>query len=47
MDYTTLLSPSGSGDALSPKQTSSLYEECQHLVDGRKARGKRYDLQGC
>lgn len=46
MDYTTLLAESKPEEGFSPKQGQSLYTVCQHLVDGRKARGKRYDLAG-
>lgn len=46
MDYTTLLAESKKEDLPPPKQRQSLYAACQQLVDGRKARGKRYDLAG-
>src|SRR5258708_32175968 len=46
MDYTTLLAESKTKESLPPKQGQSLYITCQQLVDGRKARGKRYDLAG-
>src|ERR1051326_9502257 len=46
MDYTTLLPESQAGQEQPIKQMQSLYEVCQQLVDGRKARGKRYDLAG-
>jgi hypothetical protein len=44
MDYSTL----GTEIKENPEQVRAwavgLYEVCQHLVDGRAARGKRYDL---
>ena len=43
MDYTTLILE---GQEQPVKQMQSLYEVCQQVVDGRKARGKRYDLAG-
>src|SRR3981081_917737 len=46
MDYTTLLPESQAGQEELPKQMQSLYEVCQQVVDGREARGKRYDLAG-
>jgi hypothetical protein len=46
MDYTTLFEESKREEPPSPVQMSSLYQACQQLVDGRKARGKRYDLAG-
>src|SRR3954447_15152555 len=46
MDYTTLLPESQEGQEQASKRMHSLYEVCQQLVDGRKARGKRYDLAG-
>ena len=46
MDSTTLLPESESKDRFAPQQMHSLYEVCQQLVDGRKARGKRYELAG-
>src|SRR5258708_38931529 len=46
MDYTTLLAESKTKESLPPKQGQSLYITCQQLVDGRKARGRRYDLAG-
>lgn len=46
MDYTTLFSQMP-GDPTQPsKRAPALYEVCQGLVDGRRARGKRYDLAG-
>lgn len=46
MDYTTLLEESKTEGVSSPTQMQSLYRVCQQLADGRKARGKRYDLAG-
>src|SRR5207249_7114180 len=46
MDYTTLLPESQAGPEPPAKGMQSLYEVCQQLVDGRKARGKRSDLAG-
>src|SRR6266404_7604432 len=46
MDYTTLPAESKTEEWLPPKQGQSLYTVCQQLVDGRKARGRRYDLAG-
>ena len=46
MDYTMLFSEIQEGRAPLYKRTSSLYEVCQRLVDGRRARGKRYNLAG-
>src|SRR5437588_11845161 len=46
MDYTTLLPESQAGPERPTKGMHSLYEVCQQLVDGRCARGKRYDLAG-
>jgi hypothetical protein len=45
MDSTALLEESKM-EVLNPKQLPSLYQICQHLTDGRKARGRRYDLAG-
>ena len=44
MDYTTLCAESKQDQEQVTKRMHSLYEVCQQLVDGRKARGKRYDL---
>ena len=44
MDYTTLFSESKEGHDQPTKRVQSLYEVCQQVVDGRRARGKRYDL---
>src|SRR2546421_1401078 len=46
MDYTTLLPESQEGQEQPIKQMQSLYQVCQQVVDGRKARGKRYDVAG-
>src|SRR5712692_8574368 len=46
MDYTTLSAESKEGPNHLPKEMQSLYEVCQQVVDGREARGKRYDLAG-
>src|SRR5258708_7871186 len=46
MDYTVLLEESKVEEVPSPRQLPSLYVVCQQLTDGRKARGKRYDLAG-
>ncbi|MFL5704233.1 MAG: transposase family protein [Ktedonobacteraceae bacterium] len=46
MDYTTFLPESEREELPAPKHMHSLYAVCQQLVDGRKARGKRYDLAG-
>jgi predicted transposase YbfD/YdcC len=44
MEYTTLLPEIKEAQEQSPKQMQSLYAVCQQLVDGRAARGKRYEL---
>lgn len=46
MDYTTLLEETQGGKLPSPKEMPTFSQVCQHLEDGRKARGKRYDLAG-
>jgi DDE_Tnp_1-associated/Transposase DDE domain len=46
MDYTALLKESQTEGVFSSRQVPSLYLVCQQLTDGRKARGKRYDLAG-
>jgi predicted transposase YbfD/YdcC len=46
MDYTTLIPESKEGQEQPTKQMQSLYEVCQQMVDGREARGKRYELAG-
>lgn len=45
MDYTALLKES-KAEVPTANHLPSLYQVCQHLADGRKARGKRYDLAG-
>jgi len=44
MDYTTLLSEGKESQEQGQKRLHSLYAVCQQVVDGRAARGKRYDL---
>src|SRR3989440_3399233 len=44
MDYTTLCAESQQEQGLPPKGMQSLYEVCQEVVNGRCARGKRYEL---
>ncbi len=46
MDYTTLLSEKQESQPVSQRKLQSLYEVCQQIVDGRKARGKQYELAG-
>jgi predicted transposase YbfD/YdcC len=46
MDYTTLEASSKEGQEQPAKGMQSLYEVCQQVVDGRGARGKRYDIAG-
>lgn len=46
MDYTTFQIESKQEDDPTPKQIHSLYQVCQQLKDGRKARGRQYDLAG-
>jgi DDE family transposase len=46
MDYTTLGPESKEGQEQPPKGMQSLYKVCQQVVDGRAARGKRYELAG-
>ena len=46
MDYTTLLPEVKEAQEPTQTQVQSLYDLCQQLVDGRAARGKRYDLAG-
>jgi len=46
MDYTTLFPKSQEGQNQPVERMQSLYQVCQQVVDGRKARGKRYDLAG-
>ena len=44
MDYTTLRAKSQEQHEQRAKGMQSLYEVCQQVVDGRCARGKRYEL---
>ena len=44
MDYTTLLPEVKESQDQGQKHLQSLYAVCQQLVDGRAARGKRYEL---
>ena len=44
MDYTTLLPEVKESQDQGQKHLQSLYAVCQQVVDGRAARGKRYDL---
>ena len=46
MDYTTLFPKSQEDQNQPVERMQSLYQVCQQVVDGRKARGKRYDLAG-
>lgn len=46
MEYTTLLAEVKEAELLDQRQMPSLYEVCQQVVDGRAARGKRYDVGG-
>jgi len=46
MDYTTLEAPGTETQPQPLKEMSSLYEVCRQVVDGRAARGKRYELAG-
>jgi hypothetical protein len=46
MDYTTLEASSKEGQEQPAKGMPSLYEVCQQVVDGRMARGKRYEVAG-
>ena len=46
MDYTTLVAKSKDTHQQPAKGMQSLYEVCQQVVDGRCARGKRYELAG-
>lgn len=46
MDYTTLLPEVKKVQEPGKTQMHSLYDLCKQLVDGRAARGKRYDLAG-
>ena len=44
MDYPPLICEERKAQELTSQQSRSLYAVCQHLLDGRAARGKRYDL---
>jgi len=44
MDYTTLEAKSQEQHEQLAKGMQSLYQVCQQVVDGRCARGKRYEL---
>jgi hypothetical protein len=46
MDSTTLDTESKEEPTLPVSQMPSLYEVCRQVTDGRKARGKRYDVAG-
>jgi hypothetical protein len=46
MDSTALLEESQTEAIPTPGQLPSFYQMCHQLVDGRKARRKRYDLAG-
>jgi DDE_Tnp_1-associated len=46
MDYTTLCSENQDEPVPSMNTMRSLYEVCQQVTDGRRARGKRYDVAG-
>src|SRR5436305_11911004 len=46
MDYTTLVAKNNDSQEQPAKRMQSLYAMCQEVVDGRCARGKRYDLAG-
>jgi predicted transposase YbfD/YdcC len=46
MDYITLIPESKEDQEQPAKRMQSLYEVCQQVVDGREARGKRYELAG-
>src|SRR5258708_16590436 len=46
MDYTTLIPESKEGQEQPTKGMQTLYEVCQQVVDGRGARGKRFELAG-
>jgi hypothetical protein len=46
MDYTTLVAESQEDQEQPPKRMQSLYEVCCKVVDGREARGKRYEVAG-
>jgi hypothetical protein len=46
LEYITLAQDPNSPQTLTRAQSQSLYEVCQHLTDGRAARGKTYELAG-
>ena len=46
MDYTTLLCEIKESQDSAQIRMHSLYEVCRQMPDGRKARGKRYDVTG-
>jgi DDE_Tnp_1-associated len=46
MDYTTLCSENQDEPVPSMNTMRSLYEVCQQVTDGRRTRGKRYDVAG-
>lgn len=46
MDYTTLCVQSKAGQEQAVQRMQSLYQVCQQVSDGRKARGKQYELAG-
>ena len=46
MYYTTVLEESKEKQTCASKQMQSLYQVCQQIKDGRKARGRQYDLAG-
>jgi predicted transposase YbfD/YdcC len=46
MDYTILLAETQESQTVSQKKMHTLYQVCRQIVDGRKARGKRYDVAG-
>src|SRR2546423_12973689 len=46
MDYTTLCAESKAGQEQPVQRMQSLYEVCKQVTDGRRARGKRYELAG-
>lgn len=46
MDYTTLRAESKAEAVASASTMNSLYEVCQQVTDGRRARGKRYEGAG-
>src|SRR5712664_2357323 len=46
MDYTTLQTENKESELCSQEQGQSLYHLCQLVTDGRKRRGRRYELAG-